>query len=233
MKSAIRKNLNRFLDFVLPRFCVHCSKKLLTEEYFICTGCHEELKIPDDEFIKSEFNRKFADKNIVSGFSSAFVFEKDGVLQSMIHSLKYNQNFKIGVYLGKLTALELQSKLDLWKPDMLVPVPLHTLKKTERGYNQSFYIANGISSVTGIPVSKSVIKRIRFTQSQTTMNLEERQENISGAFKCVDSKKVSGKKIILVDDVITTGATTNEAAASLLASGAEKIYAVSSAIAEY
>jgi ComF family protein len=201
-------------------------------ERFVCASCYKEIKIPADELIHSEFKRKFDEKKFVSGFSSAFLFEKDGVIQSMIHSLKYNQNFLLGIYLGKLTAIELRPLLLSWNADVLSPVPLHSLKKAERGYNQSYYIAKGISKTTGTIVNHHLVKRTRFTQSQTTMNLKEREENMSGAFSCKDKKEIQGKKIILIDDVITTGSTINEVAGELIKAGAEKVYALSAAIAD-
>lgn len=232
MQLHIKKSFSYLFDFILPRFCIYCTKKLPAAEQFICSSCFEEIKSPDDNTLSSEYRRKFSEKKLVSDFASSFIFEKDGAVQSIIHSLKYNQNFSIGVYLGKLAAVELQNRIDLWKANIVVPVPLHSLKKAERGYNQSLYIAKGISSVTKLPVYANALKRIRFTNSQTTMNMEERQKNISGAFKCKRNKGVEGKRIILVDDVITTGATTNEAASALIEAGAEKVFALSAAIAE-
>lgn len=232
MITPIIKSFNYLCDFILPRFCIHCNKKLFNTEQFTCAICHQEIIIPTEAEIQSEFLRKFAEKKFVSGFTSAYLFEKDGVLQSMIHSLKYDNNFRIGEYLGKLTAIELDGLLTTWNADLIIPVPLHSLKKAERGYNQSYYIAKGISAVSNIDVKYNAIKRIRFTKSQTTMNLKEREENISGAFLCKDKKTVEGKKIILVDDVITTGSTINEAASALIKTGAEKVYAMSVAIAD-
>ncbi len=232
MQFELKKRLGLFFDFILPRFCVHCTKKLNVDENFICSACYEDIKSPDSHILASEFRRKFDEKKLVSGFASAFIFEKDSAVQSIIHSLKYNQNFNIGIYCGKLAAIELQNELNSWNGDLIVPVPLHSLKKAERGYNQSLYIAKGISSVNNLPVFSKVLERIRFTKSQTTMNMEERQKNISGAFRCKKVKQISGRRIILVDDVITTGATTNEAASALLEAGAEKVFALSAAIAE-
>lgn len=232
MQFEFNKYTSSLFDFILPRFCVHCTKKLNFEEKFICLSCFEEIKSPDFHILTSEFRRKFDEKKLISGFASAFIFEKDSVVQSIIHSLKYNQNFNIGIYLGKLAAIELQNEINSWNGDLIVPVPLHSLKKAERGYNQSFYIAKGISSVNKLPVFSKSLRRIRFTKSQTTMNMEERQKNISGAFMCKNVKHFSGRRIILVDDVITTGATTNEAASALLEAGAEKVFAMSAAIAE-
>ena len=115
---------------------------------------------------------------------------------------------------------------------MVIPIPLHHLKKAERGFNQSYYIAKGISSQTSIAVKSNIIKRMRFTQSQTTMTLKEREENVEGAFKVRKTENVKGKSVLLVDDVMTTGATINECGKVLLEAGANKVYAVSVALAD-
>ena len=115
---------------------------------------------------------------------------------------------------------------------MLLPVPLHQLKKAERGYNQSLYIAKGLSKLLKIPLGVRIFQRKRYTQSQTSMNFIERQENIKEAFNIKSDKKIKGKNILLVDDVITTGATISECGKVLLNGGANRIYAASIAIAD-
>jgi len=221
-----------FFDFFLPRFCPSCNKKLLPNEPVVCPECISKIKLAEDERIHSEFGRKFSSSGIISDFISLFVFEKDKELQHIIHSLKYNKRFTTGKFLGTILAENLGQKIKEWKIDYIIPVPLHHLKKAERGYNQSFYIAKGLSTGLEIPVGKSFIKRKRFTESQTTMNLKERQENIEGAFKAKRNLNLKGKNILLVDDVITTGSTIGECGRVLLNAGANKVYAVSVAIAD-
>ncbi len=179
-----------------------------------------------------EYERKFSKENVIADFHSLFVFEKGKEFQDIIHTIKYNENFSMGVFLGKFMAQNLYEKINKWQPDCFIPIPLHHLKKAERGYNQSYYLAKGASKVIGVPVLNNVIKRDRFTPSQTNLNLKERKDNISGAFKLKNSNKISGKKIILVDDVITTGATITECAKVLINNGAEKVFSISAAIAD-
>ena len=116
--------------------------------------------------------------------------------------------------------------------DLIIPIPLHQLKKAERGYNQSFYIAKGLGEILNVTASDRIVKRRKYTESQTTMTLVERQENISDAFKIRNKKIINGKVILLIDDVITTGATISECGKILLDSGAKKIFAASIAIAD-
>ena len=224
--------ITSFFDFFLPRFCPSCNKKLLADEPVVCPECISKIKLSDDERIKSEYKRKFASTGVISDFISLYVFEKDKELQHIIHSLKYNKRFSTGKFLGNILAENLKQKISRWKIDFIIPVPLHHLKKAERGYNQSFYIAKGLSKGLNIPVAQNFIKRKRFTESQTTMTLKERQGNIEGAFKAKRNLNLKGKNILLVDDVITTGSTVLECGKVLIKTAANKVYAVSVAIAD-
>jgi ComF family protein len=224
--------VNNFLDFFLPSFCSHCRTKLKTADNFICAECLQRIDVADIGKIKSEFERKFKDKNIVFEFITHFIFERDRELQSLIHSLKYNNKFRIGVYLGKILAEANSDFFRSRKIDLIVPVPLHQLKKAERGYNQACYIAKGISSYTKIPHKEKILKRKRFTQTQTKLSLTEREENVRNAFHKRKYANVEGKNIFLVDDVITTGATINECGRTLLEGGANKVFAGSIALAD-
>jgi ComF family protein len=134
----------------------------------------------------------------------------------------------LGMCIGE-TLKELHHEVDI-----LIPVPLHHIKHRERGYNQSEFIARGIASIINKPVVPNAVRRTRNTQTQTKLNIEERRKNMELAFELVpqSSKILSGKKCLLVDDVITTGATTNACAQVILSAGATKIIAASAALAE-
>jgi ComF family protein len=224
--------INSVLDLILPRFCCACRIKLSSDEDTMCISCLSKIQKTSKERLKREFDRKFLNKNIISDFFSPFVFEKDKELQHAIHSLKYENKFPIGIFLGKTLANKIKTDRSDWNIDLIIPIPLHQLKKAERGYNQSFYIARGIGKILNITFSHRIVKRIKYTESQTTMTLNERAENISGAFRIRNKNSVKGKNILLVDDVITTGATISECGKILLEAGANKIYAASVAIAD-
>jgi ComF family protein len=223
---------NNIFDFILPRFCCSCKTKLTSHQDTLCSDCLSKIQRSTPGRLKREFDRKFAGKNIISEFYSPFVFEKDKELQHAIHALKYDKKFPVGIFLGKVLAREIKKHSSNWQFDLIIPIPLHQLKKAERGYNQSFYIAKGVSKELNVKVSDRVVKRVKYTESQTTMNLNEREENISGAFKLKKSNDVRGKNILLIDDVITTGATISECGRILFEAGANKIYAASIAIAD-
>ncbi len=201
-----------------------------TEE-ILCTTCFSRLTVAGEERLALEYKRKFAPENHIDDFLSAFLFDQNTPVQSVIHSLKYNGKFKIGIFLGKTAAQILSTKLQNWEADFIIPVPLFHSKKAERGYNQSFYIAKGLSLILNIPVKANLTKRIRYTETQTALSLEERKENMLNAFDLKKRKSIEGSKIILVDDVITTGSTVRECGKTLKRNGAVKVFAFSVAIA--
>ncbi|MBA4406645.1 ComF family protein [bacterium] len=224
--------LTPLIDFFLPRFCPSCRNKLSVKEEIVCTTCLSKIKHADKERLSHEFERKFSSGKIISGFTSLYVFEKDKELQHIIHGLKYDGKFQIGLYLGKLMGAELGNQFNEWKIDLLIPVPLHHLKRAERGYNQSAYIARGIRSVLKIPIDTKQVRRTRFTETQTNLNLTERRENLKDAFTGKGSNTLKGKTILLLDDVITTGATISECGRILFDKGTSNIYAASVAVAD-
>jgi len=226
------KTLNGFFDFFIPRYCPSCKKKLELEENCICDECLSSIERADSGRLNLEYQRKFASTEIISGFTSLFVFEKDEALQLFIHSIKYNKRFLNAKYLGKLIGENLKQEIMNWNIDIIVPIPLHSLRKADRGFNQSKYIAIGMGKELGINVKNNIIRRIRHTETQTNLTLKEREENISSAFKAKHKKMIEGKSFLLVDDVITTGATIRECGKVLLDEGAARVYACSAAIAE-
>lgn len=227
------EQLKQLFDFFIPRFCISCNTKLLSNETYLCNICFNEIHTPSLQRLKTEFSRKFEKDGIISGFVSAYIFEKDQPLQHLIHSLKYEENFRIGIYLGKKVAEIVKPTILNWGIDYLVPVPLHNLKKAERGYNQSYFIAKGISQILKTKINHKILKRKRYTNTQTELTLMERKNNIKDAFEVKNKKLIRNKIILLVDDVITTGATISECARTLINQGASKVFALSVAIADY
>ncbi len=226
------KSINGFFDFFIPRYCPSCKKKLELEENCICEDCLSSIERADSDRLNSEYQRKFASSEIISGFTSMFVFEKDKALQLLIHSIKYNKRFLNGKYLGKLIGENHKEQIHNWSVDFILPVPLHSLRKADRGFNQSKYIAIGMGKELGINVKSNILKRKRHTETQTNLTLKEREENISKAFQAKQERLIEGKTFLLVDDIITTGATIRECGEVLIEGGAAKVYACSGAIAE-
>lgn len=223
--------ITSFLDFLLPRECPSCKNKLIAEENVICTKCMSSIKAATSNRLYYEYRRKLSKDKIISGIYAPFVFEKDKALQHLIHSVKYEKRYQNGFFLGKLTGERGKELFTSWYIDIIIPVPLHRLRKADRGYNQSEYIAKGISKLTSLPVERRALKRKRITATQTKMNIVERKRNIHDAFAVKNSKLIKGKTILLVDDVMTTCSTVSECGRVLLENGAAKVYAAALGIA--
>jgi ComF family protein len=231
----LREVAKPIFDFVYPPVCSVCGRGLQDEDRFVCRTCWLSVpRIHERHPIWQELGGRVAQSSTVSDFTSCFLFEKDGALQTILHLLKYNEMSSIGLLLGRELAGPILENGGMREADCLLPVPLHKLKRRERGYNQADFICRGVSTVTGIPAYPQLLIRKRFTSSQTKLNSDERKKNVSEAF-VVNPKfrsAVDGTRIIIVDDVITTGSTIFACAQELQRAGARAIYAASVALAQ-
>lgn len=197
-----------FLRLFFPDNCLICGKRLGGFAMVLCFEC--EIQIPlSQHALPSEdpVFQVFWGRIPIRAGTALFRFEKGSAYQSLIHNLKYRGNWKTGICLGRLLGQKLQQGV-YSECDLLVPVPLHPKRLRQRGYNQSEYIARGISEVLGIPVERKLIRRIKYQRSQTSMNRMERFQNMDGVFSLSKSGiDLHNKKILLVDDLVTTGAT--------------------------
>ncbi len=159
-------------------------------------------------------------------------FHREGAYRHIIHALKYQKFRSIGIRLGQIIGIKLLDQHSEF--DIIVPVPLHRVKLRERGYNQSDLIAQGISSIFHKPIVSGCLRRMKNTASQTTLSIEDRQQNMKNAFIILPKQEhyVKAKSCLLVDDIITTGATVRACIAVLRRAGAARIIVVSSALAE-
>ncbi len=214
----------------LPRECLHCCKIIPTKNnLYFCKECYSHLI---SQIINSTNTSDFLAKNNipVNNIFSLFKFEKETPSQSLIHNLKYKSQINIGIELGKMLSQKFELEINRFNIDILIPVPLHLIKKFSRGYNQTEFIAKGISGFTKIPTNPNVLKRNKYTRSQTKFSKEERKLNIQEAFKLCTNADIVDKRIALVDDVITTGSTISECSEILFEAGAKKVYAMSIAL---
>lgn len=234
--APVRLFLRPLYQFIYPPACLACETHLDEDEEKICSVCWSSLrKLSADDSLYQEKLSQLTLGGYISGLASVFHFEKDGTLQNLIHQLKYQEMPSIGFELGKLVAESLQPMLGHVSIAGVIPVPLHPTKERERGYNQSEFIAKGISKVTGLKGFPHLLKRTRHTKTQTQLNSQERKENVADAFE-VNShyvSRISHASFLLVDDIITTGATIQECAKVLKDGGAEKIYAASIAVPDH
>jgi ComF family protein len=229
----ITKFTRPFFDFLYPPVCISCNKHLLDGNQKVCIDCWKTIPVVTQHLpLYQETRLNLLSEGNISDLVSCFVFDKEGPFQNIAHALKYKEYKSIGIDLGMRIGETLKEwNLDV---DILVPVPLHRIRHRERGYNQSEIIARGIASAIGKPVVPNTVHRTRHTKTQTKLTIEERRKNMEHAFELIpcSSDILKGKKCLLVDDVITTGATTNSCAQVILSAGAAKIIAASAALAK-
>jgi len=221
------------VDLVFPPTCLACQKSLQPDERHLCASCWASIPRASPSLsLHQETRAKLVASSEVDELVSAFVFEKEGALQALAHALKYDGFVTIGHRLGSEVGEEIRARRI--QADLLIPIPLHRARKRERGFNQAEVIARGISGVTGIPLRTDLLKRARNTRSRTKLTLEERSDNMKDAFFVPASSAPALKSLrcILVDDVITTGATIVSAARVLRNAGAQSVAAASAALAE-
>lgn len=211
MHEKIRHRLNLMLDALLPHHCAVCDKRLDHNEHGICVTCLQQLPITaEDNVLDNQTTRLFWGKvKIEKGYSLIF-YKRGSKSQHVFSKMKYRGHAALCKQMG-ITLAANARELGLFADiDAIVPVPLHHKRYTERGYNQSEKIAQGISMQTGIPVCTEIIHRMRYTQSQATLYAHEREENVKGAFTADTTKANVFKHILIVDDTITTGSTVLE-----------------------
>lgn len=205
------------LHLFYPHLCIGCGSDLLNEKDLLCIKCIHNL--PHTNFAEHSGNpveKIFWGRLPVTAAFSEFYFSKESLIQHLIHQLKYKSNKDIGIFLGKMMGKSLVGCERFKGIDYLVPLPLFKDKEHKRGYNQAAIICKGINEITGIPIMNGNITRQRFTETQTRKHRMERWENVDGSFIIKDPGSLKGKHILLVDDVITTGATLESCGRAIL-----------------
>ena len=212
----IRFILREMVHLVYPRYCVVCRKKLHPSEMSVCLECIYKLPRTND-FKEPDNNAEMllAGRFPFVRVATFCVFSKSGILQPVIHQLKYNNRKEIGVLLGKLYGKDLIGSDFIRGVDLIVPVPLHPEKQKARGYNQSEMFALGLSLALGIPISTGNLMRVVNNPTQTKRTRMQRWENVKGIFSVSNPSLYAGKHLLLVDDVITTGSTLEACAYAL------------------
>lgn len=230
--SVLDSVINPIKDFFFVTVCFHCGERLNDSESRVCSQCWQSLTpVCPDDFTLQVMEQRFREEGIIDEFIPLCYFEKGKVLQSLVHSLKYEEISTFGKELGYRIGFLLKEKNIA--ADVIIPVPLNKRKERERGYNQSEFIANGIGVVTGIPMLLHAVKRIKYTMTQTRLTADERKENVSDAFNynARYAAHINGKAVVIVDDVITTGSTVQEVGRVLKNNGARKVIAASAGLA--
>lgn len=207
---------NDFLNLFFPQYCLGCETLLVKGEHFICTRC--KIELPRTGFQTNPSNpvaQLLWGRALIENATSYFYFQKGNRLQHIIHHIKYKGEKEAGYELGYAFGLELTETpfIDI---DFILPVPLTRERLKKRGYNQSEWIANGIAEAIKRPVKKNVLYRTSSDGSQTHKNRFERWESVEENFAVENVSSIINKHVLLVDDVITTGATLEASANALL-----------------
>ena len=204
-----RPGLVRMLfEFVFPRYCKVCGRRLDPSEEQLCISCY--LGMPRLEYDMNLINPTermlLAERSLVRA-SSMFIYDKDSEYSNILFHLKYWHHPRVGQWLGTIGAKELMDKGFFAGVDCIVPMPITYWKEIKRGYNQCSYIAKGIRQATGLPIVNNAVKCVRAHSKQAGLGKYQRWNNAQDLFQVSDIAALQAKHILIVDDVITTGAT--------------------------
>ena len=221
-----------FLHVVFPHVCDGCGSDLLNIESRLCIRCLATL--PETNFEQHAANpveKMFWGRMPLVSAASHFYFTKESLIQHLMHQFKYKGNEDLGLQLGRMMGYAIRSSNRFHVIDALVPLPLFPFKEKKRGYNQATVLCKGIAEVLSLPVLNNVITRPQHTETQTKKGRIERWRNIEGKFYLLDPSAIQDKHLLLVDDVVTTGATLEACGNELLAPGNVKLSLVTLCIA--
>ncbi|MCK5775195.1 MAG: ComF family protein [Bacteroidales bacterium] len=230
----LKSLFNDFISLIYPRTCAACGNTLFRHEKVVCSHCLVHL--PKTFFHKDKNNplfQLFWGRIPIEMISSLYFFNKGNKVQNLIHLFKYKNRPDIGIYIGQRYGGDLIESEKLADLDLIIPVPLHESKQRIRGYNQAEKFAVGLSLSMKIPVDSTSFIRNTATETQTKKSKIERWENVKNKFSVTNEDKIQGKHILLVDDVITTGATLEACAQILLQIPNVRISLASIAVAHY
>ena len=198
--------LSSLLNLVFPKLCVCCGGSLMEDEENICLTCLYSLpRLAKQDYTDNRIMDLFLGRVKLEKAFSWCMFEKQTSVQNILHHIKYKDKDYLARQMGEIMAREMPDFFaDI---DAIVPVPLHKKKQKIRGYNQSQEIAKGVQSVVGLPIFSELLTRIRFSETQTHKNKDQRWQNVQGLFMLEPNEGFEGKHLLLIDDVLTTGST--------------------------
>ena len=221
------------VNLFFPKVCSGCNSFLLTNENVICTVCRHDIPLTNHHLNPdNDASKKFYGRIPIQHASALFYFHKKGIVQQLIHNLKYKGHEEIGSIIGEWYAEDL-SKMDFIQTvDEIIPVPLHPRKLKERGYNQVTTFGRALSSSLNLPYNDCVLNRNKYSKTQSKKNLLGRTEGIESVFDVTFTEKDHDKHFLLIDDVITTGSTLEACSRALLKIPGAKISIVCMAMAQ-
>lgn len=217
MNHLFQRTAQSFLQLFYPHHCLGCGVDHIYKNEYLCGKCIHYL--PDTAFFRDSRNpveRCFDGRLPIQAGAARYYFTKESLMQQLLFLLKYRGNKDAGLFLGRMMGYALKESERFREVDALVPLPLNRIKEFKRGYNQAEVICQGIEEIWHKPVLNDVVIRRRFTDTQTKQNRIARWENMEGVFEVTQPEKLMQKHILLVDDVITTGATIEACGSHIL-----------------
>lgn len=212
-----REMFSGLSDLLYPRVCEVCGKSLVRSERYLCTTCLSDFPFADREFSTDEdLLGQFECDCRPERLSALFYYDKFSDYKKLVHLVKYHAYRDLGFWLGRMLGEKIQADC---RADCIVPVPLHRKREKRRGFNQAAEIARGINEILHIELMENVVERVRNNVSQTGKNAAERLKNVENIFQLVAPERLRGRHVLLVDDVITTGATIGACLRAIAAAG--------------
>jgi len=205
-----------FIQILFPHVCCGCGSDILGGKTVLCMRCLEQM--PETGFEQHDDNpveKKFWGRIRLAQATAQYYFTRESLMQRLMHEFKYKGNRDLGLQLGVLMGASIKQS-GRFCPDALIPLPLFRAKEKKRGYNQAAILCEGMAESLHVPVLKNVVIRSHHTDTQTKKGRIERWQNMESKFLLVQPEPVINKKLLLVDDVITTGATLEACGAELL-----------------
>ena len=208
------KWISDLIELIFPRHCCVCGEVLSRQEQDMCLDCL--YKLPKIEKIHlSELEKVFWGRFDVERVAAYIYYQKESPYNRLLHKMKYGNHPEVGMRLALMAAEQLSKEGFFDGIDAIVPLPLSKKKRRQRGYNQCDYIAEGLSQTTGIPVLKDCVVRNKSNETQTHKTRDERWRNVERIFSLANPELIEGKHILLIDDILTTGATLTNCAIAI------------------
>lgn len=213
----LKKSFDHLIGLFFPKVCSGCSSFLVLNESVICTECRHEMPLTQHHLLaENDAFKKFYGRIPVEHVSALLYFHKKGIVQSLIHNLKYKGHEEIGSILGEWYAEDLQNLEILKTADYIIPVPLHKKRRKERGYNQVDTFGRALSEKLNIPFNETILVKTTYSKTQSKKSFMERTRFKEGSFDVVFDENQHGKHYILIDDVLTTGTTLENCGRTML-----------------